>query len=142
MQQSHQVVGPEPVELGEVTPARVMSLVDHDQVERFRCEDLRWSLVTGIFEDTLHLSLRATGKNAHAGRVARKSVGVMGSAGGHGHMAGGQIQLGELDKTGRRRIMSSVTNLFLDAVKAKKSLMNPLTGDTLPDETDTDISIG
>ena len=64
-----------------------------------RCEDLRWSLVTGIYEDTLHLSVRATGKNAHAGEAARKAVSVMGSAGGHGHMAGGQIQLGELDKT-------------------------------------------
>jgi nanoRNase/pAp phosphatase (c-di-AMP/oligoRNAs hydrolase) len=107
-----------------------------------RCDDLRWTLVTGIFENTLHLSLRATGKNAHAGRIARKAVGVMGSAGGHGHMAGGQIPLGECDKATRRNIMSAVTNLFLDAVKAKKSLMSSLTDDVLPDETDTDISIG
>jgi hypothetical protein len=38
--------------------------------------------------------------------------------------------------------MSAVTNLFLDAVKAKKSLMSSLTDDVLPEETDTDISIG
>ena len=107
-----------------------------------RCEDLRWSLVTGIYEGTLHLSLRATGKNPHAGRIARKAVGVMGSAGGHGHMAGGQIPLGECDKATRRKIMSAVSDLFLDAVKAKKSLMTRLTDNVFPEETDTDIAVG
>ena len=101
-----------------------------------RCEDLRWSLVTGIYEDTLHLSVRASGKNAHAGEVARRSVGVMGSAGGHGHMAGGQIPLGDCDKATRKKIVSAVTELFLDAIKAKKSLQIPLTQNDF-DETDT-----
>ncbi|MHC4953918.1 MAG: DHH family phosphoesterase [Planctomycetota bacterium] len=106
-----------------------------------RCEDLRWSLVTGIFENTLHLSLRGTSKNAHAGRIARKAVGVMGSAGGHGHMAGGQIPLGECDRATRMKIVNAVTDLFLDAIKAKKSLMMSLTDDALPEETDTSVSI-
>ena len=102
-----------------------------------RCEDLRWSLVTGVYEETLHLSVRATGKGAHAGEVARQAVGVMGSAGGHGHMAGGQVPLGDCDKATRNKIVSAVTNLFIDAVKAKRTLMTRLTQDTLPDETDT-----
>ena len=101
-----------------------------------RCEDLKWSLVTGIFENTLHLSLRGTSKNAHAGRIARKAVGVMGSAGGHGHMAGGQVPLGDCDKATRKKIVSAVTELFLDAVKAKKSLQIPLTQNNF-EETDT-----
>ena len=102
-----------------------------------RCEDLKWSLVTGIYKNTLHLSLRGTSKDAHAGRIAGKTVGVMGSAGGHGHMAGGQIPLGECDKATRRKIVDAVTNLFLDAVKAKKSLMISLTDNALNEETDT-----
>ncbi|MEM8886095.1 MAG: DHH family phosphoesterase [Planctomycetota bacterium] len=104
-----------------------------------RCEDLRWTIVTGVYQDTLHLSVRATGKNANAGKVAQKAVGVMGSAGGHGHMAGGQIPLGECDKATRKKIMTAVTNLFVDAVKAKRSLMSRLTDNTLPDETDTRV---
>ncbi len=101
-----------------------------------RCEDQKWSLVTGIYENTLHLSLRGTSKNAHAGAIARKAVGVMGSAGGHGHMAGGQVPLGDCDKATRRKIVSAVTELFLDAIKAKKSLQTPLTQDVF-EETDT-----
>jgi len=104
-----------------------------------RCEDLKWSLVTGIYENTLHLSLRGNSKGAHAGRIARKAVGVMGSAGGHGQMAGGQIPLGECDKATRRKIIDAVTNLFLDAIKAKKSLMMSLTDNSLVEETDTSV---
>ena len=101
-----------------------------------RCEDLRWSLVTGIYDDMLYLSLRAVGKKAHAGTVARKAVGVMGTAGGHGRMAGGQIPLGDADKRTRADIERAVTDLFLDAVKAKRTLTQGLTDDVLPDETD------
>jgi nanoRNase/pAp phosphatase (c-di-AMP/oligoRNAs hydrolase) len=104
-----------------------------------RCEDLRWTLVTGIFEDMLYISIRATGKKEHAGRIARKAVGVMGTAGGHGRMAGGQIPLGDADKKTRRKVVEAVTDLFLDRVKAKRTLTQPLTDDTLADETDTAV---
>jgi nanoRNase/pAp phosphatase (c-di-AMP/oligoRNAs hydrolase) len=102
-----------------------------------RCEDLKWTMVTGIYEDTLHLSLRATGRNAHAGAIARQAVGVMGTAGGHGRMAGGQIPLGEADKKTRRIVVGQVTDLFLDAVKAKRTLTQSLTAMEMSDETDT-----
>ncbi len=102
-----------------------------------RCEDLRWTMVTGIYEDMLYLSLRATGRKAHAGPVARKAVGVMGPAGGHGRMAGGQIPLGDADKKTRNDVVDAVTDLFLEAVKAKKTLTQGLTFDALLDETDT-----
>ncbi len=104
-----------------------------------RCEGLRWTMVSGIVNKTLHFSLRSAGKNAHAGSVARKAVGVMGRAGGHGHMAGGQVPLGDADKKTREGIVQAVTDLFLDAVKAKRSLANSLTGGALPDETDTAV---
>jgi len=107
-----------------------------------RCESLRWSMVTGIYNDVLYLSVRATGTNAHAGSIARKAVGVMGTAGGHGRMAGGQVPLGEADKKTRSKVVKAVTDLFLDAVKAKKSLNQALTEDVLPDETDTSFDEG
>ena len=102
-----------------------------------RCENLRWTLVTGIYKDTLTFSLRTNDKDAHAGRIARKAVGVMGRAGGHGRMAGGQVPLGEADSETRREVVGAVTDLFLDAVKAKRSLANGLVDGALPDETDT-----
>jgi len=102
-----------------------------------RCEDLRWTMVTGVYKSTLHLSLRSNDKNAHAGTVARQAVGVMGFAGGHGRMAGGQISLGNTDKRARHEVLRAVTDLYLDALKAKRTLMSSLTGGILSDETDT-----
>jgi nanoRNase/pAp phosphatase (c-di-AMP/oligoRNAs hydrolase) len=102
-----------------------------------RCEDTRWTLVTGIYGKTLHLSLRSSRKKAHAGTVARKAVGVMGDAGGHGRMAGGQIPLGDADRKARDEVVNAVTDLFLDAVKAKKSLTQTLVDTSLLEETDT-----
>ncbi len=102
-----------------------------------RCENLRWTMVTGIYKDTLYLSLRSVDKNSHAGHVARRAVGKMGYAGGHGRMAGGQVRLGDLDKSTRRRTIDAVTDMFLDTVKAKRSLSHPLADGVLPDETDT-----
>jgi nanoRNase/pAp phosphatase (c-di-AMP/oligoRNAs hydrolase) len=106
-----------------------------------RCEDLRWTMVTGVYKSTLHLSLRSTDKNAHAGQVARQAVGVMGFAGGHGRMAGGQIALGASDKRTRHDILVAVTDSFIDAVKAKKTLFSSLTGGLHSDETDTSANL-
>ena len=104
-----------------------------------RCEDLRWTMVTGIYQKTLHLSLRSNGKNAHAGAIARKTVGVMGMAGGHGRMAGGQVPLGDADRRTRDEVVQAVNDLFLDAVKAKRTLSGPLVDDSmLDDETETE----
>jgi nanoRNase/pAp phosphatase (c-di-AMP/oligoRNAs hydrolase) len=91
-----------------------------------RCEDLRWTMVTGIYEQTLHFSLRSTDRNARAGSLARKVVGVMGSAGGHGQIAGGQVPLGDADKATREKVVKAVADRFLTDVKAKRSLQRSL----------------
>jgi nanoRNase/pAp phosphatase (c-di-AMP/oligoRNAs hydrolase) len=101
-----------------------------------RCEDLRWTMVTGIYEQTLHFSLRSTDRNARAGSLARKVVGVMGSAGGHGQIAGGQVPLNDADKRTRARVVKTVTDRFLSDVKAKRSLQRPLV-EHVGDDTDT-----
>ena len=102
-----------------------------------RCEDLRWTMVTGIYEDMIYLSLRSAGRDAHAGHIVRQTVGVMGTAGGHGRMAGGQIPLGDADKATRAQVVQAVTDNFVEAVKAKRTLTQSLAGGALPDETDT-----
>jgi len=101
-----------------------------------RCEDLRWTMVTGTYEQTLHFSLRSTDKNARAGSLARRVVGVMGSAGGHGQMAGGQVALKDADKRTRDRVVKAVTDRFLSDVKAKRSLRRSLVEEP-GEETDT-----
>lgn len=52
-----------------------------------------WSCCLGRHHDTVAVSLRTTDPNAHAGRIIRSVTRELGSAGGHGAMAGGQIPL-------------------------------------------------
>ena len=47
----------------------------------------------GWFQDQLYLSLRSTNLKARAGRVMKKLLGTQGTAGGHGQMAGGQVDI-------------------------------------------------
>jgi len=100
-----------------------------------RCENLRWTLVTGTYEQTLHFSLRSTDRSARAGSLARRVVGVMGSAGGHGQMAGGQVPLNDADKRTRDRVVKAVTDRFLSDVKAKRSLRRSLVEQPSEDDT-------
>ena len=55
------------------------------------CENIRWSMCTGWYEDSLFLSMRATNSRAKAGVLVRKLVGSYGQAGGHDTMAGGKL---------------------------------------------------
>jgi nanoRNase/pAp phosphatase (c-di-AMP/oligoRNAs hydrolase) len=107
-----------------------------------RCEDLRWTMVTGIYEQTLHFSLRSTDKNARAGSLARRVVGVMGSAGGHGQMAGGQVPLNDADKRTRERVVKAVTDRFLSDVKAKRSLKRSLVAEATEDTDTQGVEVG
>ncbi len=52
---------------------------------------IKWSLAIGYFEKKVYLSVRNMGSRKDAGRIIRRTVGKRGSAGGHGFMAGGQI---------------------------------------------------
>lgn len=56
-----------------------------------RLEGAQWVICVGCYEATLYLSIRT--RLGGAGRLAQSMVGGLGSAGGHGVMAGGQIPL-------------------------------------------------
>jgi nanoRNase/pAp phosphatase (c-di-AMP/oligoRNAs hydrolase) len=47
----------------------------------------------GAYKDELILSVRTEDQRRSAGRLAQEVVGDLGTAGGHGMMAGGQIPL-------------------------------------------------
>jgi nanoRNase/pAp phosphatase (c-di-AMP/oligoRNAs hydrolase) len=58
-------------------------------------ERMGWSIVTGRHGGQLHASLRAI-RGRGAGRLLREMLRERGTAGGHGRMAGGQIELAGL----------------------------------------------
>jgi nanoRNase/pAp phosphatase (c-di-AMP/oligoRNAs hydrolase) len=59
-----------------------------------RLKGIRWVICMGIYQDELIASVR-TRNRAGAGKLVREIIGDLGTAGGHGAMAGGQIPLEE-----------------------------------------------
>jgi len=75
-------------------------------------EGIEFALAMGRHEGRLYLSLRSRRENLDAGALLSSVVGELGSAGGHGRMAGGQVNLGD---DGERRVLE-VRHRFLDAI--------------------------
>ncbi|HWR98640.1 MAG TPA: DHH family phosphoesterase [Candidatus Methanoperedens sp.] len=78
--------------LGEVeSPDSVAEIADFLLAH----ERMGWSIATGRHRGQLHVSLRAI-RGRGAGRLLREMLRERGTAGGHGRMAGGQIDLAGL----------------------------------------------
>ena len=56
-------------------------------------ERMTWSITIGCYQGQLYISVRSTNLKARAGNVMKKLVDKQGTAGGHGQMAGGQIDI-------------------------------------------------
>jgi nanoRNase/pAp phosphatase (c-di-AMP/oligoRNAs hydrolase) len=75
--------------LGEVQNPDFVSFVADVMV---RCERISWSICLGRYADRIIVSVRTTNVKGRAGSFLRRLIGKRGTAGGHGMMAGGQIQ--------------------------------------------------
>jgi nanoRNase/pAp phosphatase (c-di-AMP/oligoRNAs hydrolase) len=58
-----------------------------------RIESIDWSIISGIYNNKLIVIFRNDGLRKNAGKVAKESFGVSGSAGGHQSMARAEISL-------------------------------------------------
>jgi nanoRNase/pAp phosphatase (c-di-AMP/oligoRNAs hydrolase) len=77
-------------------------------------EKMRWSIVTGRFEGKLYVSLRTHNTRAEAGKLLWKLLGGGTSAGGHGMIAGGSINLGkEAEESVWQEAEENLTAAFL-----------------------------
>lgn len=59
-------------------------------------DGVEWTIAVGRFGDQLLLSLRTYDPHAHAGSLVRQVIGERGTAGGHGGLAGGQVDVRSL----------------------------------------------
>ena len=60
-----------------------------------RLQDVNWVICIGVFGGDLILSVRSRSLELGAGELVQRIVGDLGTAGGHGTMAGGHIQLNQ-----------------------------------------------
>ncbi len=68
-----------------------------------RLQGSRWVICMGTYRGDLILAVRTRNRRGGAGQLARNIVGSQGTAGGHGIMAGGQMQLGTRQPEGLAR---------------------------------------
>lgn len=85
-----------------------------------RAENVDWSMVSGVIDGWLHVSLRTTDGERHAGNIARNLGGRKGFGGGHQALAAAQIPLPETaqDPVGLQRFVRRLERRFLRATGA------------------------
>lgn len=88
-----------------------------------RLQGIGWSCCFGRHENTLLVSLRTSDPEAHAGSLIRAAVAGLGTAGGHGSMAGAQIPISErsVDET-----LATLRVRILEALGASDAAAEPL----------------
>ena len=102
-----------------------LAAVDHPDIVPqladflLRHERVSWSIGLGYYGPRLHLSIRTTQTQAHCHRMIRELVGKSGKAGGHGMIAGGFIDCGELEPADKKQLAEGVLLKFLGMVGHK-----------------------
>ena len=77
-----------------------------------RVHGVDWVIAAGLYKESLLISVRAHRSDAHAGDVVQGVVGDRGSAGGHGEMAGGRIDLEGTPDVDPDRLIAEVFDQF------------------------------
>lgn len=82
-----------------------------------RAEEVDWTMTIGVVKDWLHISLRTTDRDRHAGRIARNLAGRRGFGGGHQALAAAQIPLNGVNDSERqiRKMVRDLSKRFLRA---------------------------
>ncbi len=93
-----------------------------------RARGVDWSIALGTYGSSLLISVRGAEPVAHAGELVRNVVGDRGSAGGHGMLAGGQIDLQGLPEEEADELARSIVHDFLEALGAAGEEPAPLIG--------------
>lgn len=91
-----------------------------------RHEGVNYVLGMGWFDGTQILSMRSLDPDAKLGLVIQKMVAGLGSAGGHGMIAGGQIRSMSDDEVAQLELEQTLTRRMLKALDMEEYLSKPL----------------
>jgi nanoRNase/pAp phosphatase (c-di-AMP/oligoRNAs hydrolase) len=111
---------------GDVILCNLGSLVNTDMIGFIsdllvRVSGVRWSFVTGRDDSQLIFSIRTKRVKQNAGWLAQKLVNGLGSAGGHGMVAGGQILTKGLTPEKEKKVGQTLEKRFLKIVGQEKA---------------------
>ncbi len=86
----------------------------------WRLKGAKWVICLGVYEDYLNLSVRSRSRKIGAGNLVQQIVGDLGTAGGHGTMAGGHVLLNRRDPV---RLSEQLAKNALQYIKGDTSLV-------------------
>jgi nanoRNase/pAp phosphatase (c-di-AMP/oligoRNAs hydrolase) len=113
--------------LSDMGPVQVPDMVAEMADFLLRLDGMRWSIVLGEYEETLFISLRCSPPDSPgAGEVVRTALKGMGSAGGHGAMAGAQVPLRGYTEDEESDVRQVVVESLLETLKVKRTLKRRL----------------
>ncbi len=91
-----------------------------------RLEGKTWSLVTGVYNDRVYLSIRTTNIRADAGHIMGKLVDKEGKGGGHGMIAGGWVAISESYADDPRRLQERLARRLARELSKEPAKLLPL----------------
>jgi nanoRNase/pAp phosphatase (c-di-AMP/oligoRNAs hydrolase) len=92
-----------------------------------RHERMGWSIVTGAWQGSLYVSLRARSDRAHAGIILARILRKIGRAGGHGTMAAGRVPLKSPEPGERERLEKEIVLHLVHALHRRSEVtLRPL----------------
>jgi nanoRNase/pAp phosphatase (c-di-AMP/oligoRNAs hydrolase) len=110
-------------DLGEIpVPDMVPEMADF----LLRLREARWSCVAGSVGERLFVSVRAGDATLSADRLLRRALHGMGSCGGHGSMAGGQVPLHGMTREERDLVRKELFAAFLRSLRIRDRTGSPL----------------
>jgi nanoRNase/pAp phosphatase (c-di-AMP/oligoRNAs hydrolase) len=77
-------------------------------------EDVKWTVVAGLIDDKIVISVRNVGYTRHAGTFIKKWFDGIGSAGGHRAMAKAIVPVSEFQKQFRAVTSDDITSILGD----------------------------
>jgi nanoRNase/pAp phosphatase (c-di-AMP/oligoRNAs hydrolase) len=87
---------------------------------------VEWAIASGRHRDTLLLSVRTYDASAHAGELVQEAVGDRGSAGGHGTLAGGQVDVRQLSDDDVAALQEKLIRDLLSSLGVADEPLRPL----------------
>jgi nanoRNase/pAp phosphatase (c-di-AMP/oligoRNAs hydrolase) len=79
-----------------------------------RLKGIRWVVCLGAYKEYLNVAIRCRQPRGGAGQLAQTIIGDLGTAGGHGRMAGGQVRLNGREPQVLARQMTSAVLAYFD----------------------------
>ncbi len=92
-----------------------------------RMERINWAICLGRYKDKIIVSIRTTNTKGQAGSFLRRLIGKKGTAGGHGMIAGGQVNCSTMEHDHCTKVEEELIQDFLKKLGYKEvGSMTPL----------------